>query len=85
MAARVAPRPASPLVDDVLRDLHRHPPGELRDVTGGAEVVNADPATRGPLAVAFFPDYNVEDAARILPAADRSEQLSAAGMEACGA
>jgi starch phosphorylase len=56
----------------------------IRLVHGIAEVVNADPATRGRLTVAFFPDYNVKSAAWILPAADLSEQISTAGTEASG-
>jgi starch phosphorylase len=56
----------------------------IRLVHGIAEVVNADPATRGRLTVAFFPDYNVKNAGWILPAADLSEQISTAGTEASG-
>jgi starch phosphorylase len=56
----------------------------IRLVHGIAEVVNADPATRGRLTVAFFPDYNVKSASFILPAADLSEQISTAGTEASG-
>jgi len=56
----------------------------IRLVNGIAEVVNSDPAARGRLTVAFFPDYNVKNAAWILPAADLSEQISTAGTEASG-
>jgi starch phosphorylase len=49
-----------------------------------AEVVNGDPATAGRLRVAFLPDYNVTSSQRIFPAADLSEQISTAGMEASG-
>jgi len=56
----------------------------IRLLHGIAEVVNADPATRGLLTLAFFPDYNVKNATWILPAADLSEQISTAGLEASG-
>jgi starch phosphorylase len=49
-----------------------------------AEVVNADPRTRGRLRVAFIPDYNVKNSMPIFPAAELSEQISTAGKEASG-
>jgi starch phosphorylase len=53
----------------------------LNDV---AAVVNADPAMRGRLAMAFVPNYGVTLAQTIIPSADVSLQISTAGKEASG-
>ncbi len=55
----------------------------IRLIHAVADVVNADQRTT-QIRIAFLPNYRVTLAERIIPAADVSEQISTAGMEASG-
>jgi starch phosphorylase len=56
----------------------------IRLITALAETINGDPDVNTRLRVAFVPNFNVQNAHLIYPAADLSEQISTAGKEASG-
>lgn len=56
----------------------------IKLINAVAETVNADPDVNTRMKVAFVPNFNVQSAHLIYPAADLSEQISTAGKEASG-
>ncbi len=56
----------------------------IRLINAVSALVASDERTRDRIPVVFVPNYDVSTAQRLIPAADLSEQISTAGMEASG-
>ncbi len=87
---RIKAKPDEPWVPRTVMFAGKSAPGYvtakaiIRLINNVSTTINQDPVTLTKLKCVFLPDYDVSLAQLIMPAADLSQQISTAGMEASG-